>query len=76
MGRLVGVALVAVVGGAGGVGAVHGDGVHVSVLEEARSRCHDPDQESYRYLSSSNRCLFSRHHLGISTTQSAHILKA
>ena len=47
MGRLVGVALVAyiLVGGAGGVGgggAVHGDGVHVSVLEEARSRCHDP----------------------------------
>ena len=80
MGPLVGVALVALVGGAGGgVGAVHGDGVHVSWLEEARVHCHDPHHASLlseARVFSSTRCLLFCHHLGISTTQSAHILKA
>ena len=95
MGPLVGVALVAWVGGAGGgVGTVHVDGVHVSWLEEAPVHvswleeapvhCHDPDHASllsearvlFFFDFSSTRCLFFAHHLGISTTQSAHILKA
>ena len=90
MGPLVGVALVAWVGGAGGgVGTVHVDGVHVSWveeaplhvswLEEAPVHCHDPAHASLlseARVFSWTRCLFSFHHLGISTTQSAHILKA